>query len=139
MYFELVYMSRAQSPLLPRDLNALLEQARVGNASLGISGVLLYQSGSFVQLLEGEEPAVRELFNKIKRDPRHSRVTQLYAGYLLERHFADWSMGFVDTDRLDGESAVGLSNILSSDFDDSELQALKAASVDILLYFKHQF
>ena len=136
MLFEIVYMSRAQSPMAERDLKALLVEARRNNEQLGITGMLLYRNGSFLQLLEGEEKQVTRLYESIRQDPRHARVTQLYSHFLPSRHFADWSMGFVNADSLADEQLPGLSNIMSEGFDPTALQQMKSASVDILLYFK---
>ncbi|MCL2915728.1 BLUF domain-containing protein [Shewanella corallii] len=138
MLFELVYMSRAQSPMVERDLTALLVEARANNERVGITGMLLYRNGSFLQLLEGEEQQVLKLYDTVRQDPRHGRVTQLYSHHLPQRHFADWSMGFVNADRVDEEQLPGLSDIMSDRFDASALQQMKAASVEILLYFKDQ-
>lgn len=138
MLVEIVYMSRAQSPMSDRDLKALLVEARRNNERQGITGLLMYHHGSFLQLLEGEEQVITDVYDKIRRDPRHARVTQLYSHVLAERHFSDWSMGFVNVDNMDKDKLPGLSDILSSEFDVSALRQLKAASIDIMLYFKEQ-
>lgn len=54
---------------------------------------LIYKDGNFIQVLEGEEPVVRKLFEKIWRDARHKLVSIIHAGSLDERQFPDWSMG----------------------------------------------
>jgi len=93
--------------MLSEDLSELLRVARENNARSRITGVLLYQDGMFLQALEGSEPDVRSLFEKIARDPRHGRAEVVWSGNVAARSFGDWSMGFASADdpevaRLDG-------------------------------------
>ena len=94
--YRLVYVSAAVGSPTRADLLALLAKAREKNHRLGITGLLLYKDGDFIQLLEGERAAVREVFGAIKADPRHSGVIVLLEGEAEGRLFADWSMGFRD-------------------------------------------
>jgi hypothetical protein len=52
--FSIVYVSSALKPFSKTDLLTLLEKSRENNTSLGISGMLLYKDGNFMQVLEGE-------------------------------------------------------------------------------------
>lgn len=97
--YQIVYASASRRLLNPIELRDLLEEARRNNARVGVSGILLYHEGSFLQVLEGEEQVVRPLFERICRDPRHDRVLELYAAPMRARSFASWSMGFVTLDR----------------------------------------
>jgi hypothetical protein len=92
---ELVYISAAKRPCDPSELAAILEPSRRNNARLGVSGILLYDAGSFMQVLEGDGPVVRELFEKIARDPRHDRVKVLSERDVPQRSFGEWTMGYV--------------------------------------------
>jgi hypothetical protein len=94
--YRLVYVSAAVGSPTRADLLALLAKAREKNDRLGITGLLLFKDGDFIQLLEGERQAVREVFDAIKVDPRHSGVIVLLEGEAEGRLFADWSMGFRD-------------------------------------------
>ena len=96
--FELAYISAARRLFSPDQLEKLLATARHNNARLGVSGILLYEDGSFMQVLEGDEPVVRELFATISEDPRHDRVQVLGERTIPQRSFAAWSMGFVSLD-----------------------------------------
>jgi hypothetical protein len=55
----------------------ILQTARKANSLLGISGLLLYRMGHFVQLLEGDEEAVLKLYQKIQLDSRHKECKVL--------------------------------------------------------------
>ncbi len=95
-FYHLIYQSRAQRPFDPAALTALLLQARVFNRQNHLSGLLLHTpEGRFLQIIEGEEAAVRALYyDHIARDPRHRRCRVLGEGPCAERSFADWNMGF---------------------------------------------
>jgi hypothetical protein len=91
---QLVYVSSATEPFSAEDLTVLLERSRRRNAASGITGMLLYRGGNFMQVLEGDEGVVRALFAAIGRDRRHSGVLTLLDGPIAGRQFPDWSMGF---------------------------------------------
>ena len=61
MVYRMVYVSAATAPLDADALLALLTRARDKNQRLGITGLLLYRDGDFIQLLEGEREAVANL------------------------------------------------------------------------------
>lgn len=98
--FRLLYRSRNLIPADQRkkELGLLFTAARGNNKRQGITGALLLSGDSFVQVLEGDEQAVRALFTAIERDPRHSEVTLLEAGQVPERVFARWAMARVSDD-----------------------------------------
>src|SRR5688572_26300323 len=91
---SVVYVSTAVAPFSDEALRALLEQSRTNNARLGLSGLLLYEDGQFMQALEGPDEAVRGLYEIIGRDPRHENVRALMVEPITERQFPDWAMGF---------------------------------------------
>ena len=72
----------------------LLKRSRGFNERAGITGVLMYGGGRFVQVLEGCPAAVRCLYARIAADPRHSRLEKLADGMLPRREFTEWHMSF---------------------------------------------
>jgi len=100
--FELAYVSRAVHLMDEPALDTLLRSARHRNQELGVTGMLLYRSQSFVQVLEGPEQNVCEVFARIREDQRHFRVRTLLERPTATRKFPNWSMGFR---RLDGNNA----------------------------------
>ena len=92
--FHLAYVSSAVKLFSKHELAELLFQAREKNRKLGITGMLLYKGGKFMQVLEGEESIVRQLCESIRRDPRHHEMTVLLEENIPVRQFSDWSMGF---------------------------------------------
>jgi hypothetical protein len=91
---ELIYSSAQCQPFSPRQLTELLSKSRQNNRALGVSGLLLYHRGSFLQVLEGEESVVSSLYDKIAKDTRHHQFTVVKRTTIAERTFPDWSMGF---------------------------------------------
>jgi hypothetical protein len=98
MFYELVYHSIA----VPTDMGAdelarIVAGARKRNSEMGITGVLVYQRGAFVQLLEGTEDAVRHVYyDIIRRDHRHRSMDVDYEHSVEQRGFANWTMGFTE-------------------------------------------
>lgn len=95
MTHQLVYTS-CSNITDDEEINSIVNKAILKNATLNITGVLAFRSGLFLQLLEGDKEKVFSLFEKIKKDPRHSNVT-----VILERDsgagprlFKNWSMAF---------------------------------------------
>ena len=100
---EIVYASAATVPFSPEDLTELLEKAREKNEAVDVSGVLLFHDGSFLQVLEGPEDAVQEIFERVDQDERHDEVIILRRGPIETRSFGEWTMGFVNvTQELEG-------------------------------------
>lgn len=93
--YHLIYKSRSLAPFTAPELVALLEQSRAHNRQLHVTGLLLHSpDGRFLQILEGEEANVRELYYQhIRSDPRHYKCVVIGEGSCAERSFADWSMG----------------------------------------------
>jgi len=95
--FQLVYASAACVPFSSEHLQLLLIKARNTNAIEKVTGMLLYHSGSFLQVLEGPPAGVDRIFAAIERDPRHHRIEVRLRQVSERREFPDWTMGFIDT------------------------------------------
>jgi hypothetical protein len=94
---QIVYASAAAQPFSLDALNELLTKARLRNSVYSVSGMLLYHSGSFLQVLEGPETGVDRIYASILRDARHRDPKILNRATIARREFKDWSMGFIDT------------------------------------------
>jgi hypothetical protein len=91
---RLVYVSAATVPFTDAALAQLLRISRDNNSRAGITGMLVYRDGDFLQILEGEDDALQETYLRIGRDTRHGRILLLDESRIDTREFADWSMGF---------------------------------------------
>jgi hypothetical protein len=99
----LTYVSSATALFDTGALYALLDQSRQNNVVHGITGLLLYADGTFMQTIEGARLDIDRLFANIVRDPRHHGVIKLIHDDLDARLFPAWSMGFRHGDKaVDG-------------------------------------
>ncbi|WP_262922212.1 BLUF domain-containing protein [Hymenobacter sp. 5414T-23] len=92
--YQLIYMSTATRLMTDEELQALLEQARLNNVKYGITGLLLYHEGRFMQLIEGPADVVYKLYRHIEQDERHADTAKLAEKEVETRSFPDWSMAF---------------------------------------------
>lgn len=90
--YQVLYRSRAVTRPNAAELQQLLAHARHRNAEAHITGLLLYSDGRYVQVLEGPEEAVRTLYARIRRDPRHTQVVTVREGFGPVRRFPHWRM-----------------------------------------------
>ena len=89
------YLSKAKDNFDERDLPAILEVSQRNNRRDGVTGILLYKDGRFLQILEGTESTVRAIAQRIEADERHSEFAVII-DEAMPRLFSDWSMGFAD-------------------------------------------
>jgi Sensors of blue-light using FAD len=101
---QLIYASAGKKAFTDRDLTELLAKARIRNAAIGITGLLLYRNGSFLQILEGEPGTTQAVFDRIGRDPRHERLLLLHRGTTEQRNFSEWRMGFANLRKTPADS-----------------------------------
>ena len=100
MLVRLMYVSRASDSVNQNELVAILKKSKANNVGIGVTGVLCFSAGIFLQVLEGGRSAVSALYNKIATDPRHHDVVLLSYEEVTERSFAGWSMGRANLSRL---------------------------------------
>jgi hypothetical protein len=91
---RVIYASRTVQEFDQIDLLKLLADARAANERNGVTGMLVYSSSSFLQLIEGEDEGVEIAWDRIRLDPRHAQLRVLFDGRVTERLFTDWTMGF---------------------------------------------
>ena len=133
---NLIYFSHATQAMESKDLKDLLTRARERNKLRGITGLLLYQSGYFLQALEGDDDTVHELFKKIQKDSRHHTVTKIYDQEADERNFKDWQMGFYLVTGKDLEGYDGYSEVLSDEVETSEIDLANEMTFVTVSLFK---
>jgi hypothetical protein len=92
--FYLIYVSSAVRLMDNVELLKLHRISQKNNKNSEITGMLLYQEGNFMQIIEGEEEHVLELFIKISMDKRHKDIYKIMSGPINKRNFDNWSMGF---------------------------------------------
>lgn len=95
--FRVVYSSVEAEAFDSAVLKRLLINSRLRNTAVGITGMLIYDQGVFLQMLECDQAAVQATFRRIERDPLHRNVSVLWQdANAPHRVFGEWSMGFSD-------------------------------------------
>ncbi len=99
MLVRLLYASRALDPSA-QSIEDILAKSRQYNPTCGITGILCYGGGIFLQAIEGGRMAVSDLFGHIQKDVRHKDVVLLHYEEILERRFGGWTMGQVNMSKI---------------------------------------
>ncbi len=133
---SITYASSATQPFSDEDLKALLIKARDNNSKLGITGLLLYKDGNFMQTVEGPEDAVRELYKKINADPRHTHILKLLEYEITERSFPTWEMGFRNLNDVGAKEIPGYSEFLNTGLTSPFFQKNPTKAQKLLLMFR---
>jgi hypothetical protein len=96
MYF-LTYVSHANSEVGALEVKDIVEVARKANFQNGITGMLVFRSRTFFQLLEGNKKDVLAIFQKIAGDKRHENIEVLFEVEIerAPRIFPSWQMGLI--------------------------------------------
>ena len=74
---QLVYASTATEMVKLEDVEDIVAKAKATNKKENVTGFLVFNSGYFLQVLEGERRPVNEVFCKIVSDRRHTDITLL--------------------------------------------------------------
>jgi hypothetical protein len=89
---RIIYTSHVARRVRYQDAEAIALDASVRNEREGVTGLLLYTPSHFIQVLEGNAPAVDAVLARIQRDPRHSHVRVIDDREVDEREFTQWAM-----------------------------------------------
>jgi len=130
---SITYISKETSPFGSIDLLKLLDHCQKNNPHLGVTGMLIYGNGTFLQCLEGEPTAVEQLLEKIKIDERHKDFKILSNVKIQNRLFSKWDMGF---ERLTEESVAktpGLNSFAYQNFNANYLIENSLAVENLLI------
>lgn len=113
--YQIVYTSQAARSMTRGELSDMLIGARTRNAPRDVTGLLVYDAGAFLQVLEGERATVESLFDRIRDDPRHVSVHRLAAGPIDHRLFDGWTMGWFNLADFEEVDVSDLRAHLASD------------------------
>lgn len=97
MLIQLIYISTAQHALPQMELPAILDASKRNNRKVGVTGMLMYDGVRFLQVLEGEEDAVRSTYARIRGDARHRGVVVLHDRKIEAPEFGAWDMAYEDS------------------------------------------
>ena len=106
--FRVMYISRARRRMTNGELADLLAGARERNQANGITGLLVFDSGYFAQVLEGPKSSIDALLANITDDPRHDEYLLVSSGDVEGRYFDGWTMDWANLNRYDDTQHVVL-------------------------------
>jgi len=100
--FQLVYIAFTTEQFdLDKDIVKILQKASDYNSTVGITGLLLFKGGVFLQLLEGNKVEVDKLYAKILSDPRQKDAKTLLTKTAQKRICPEWTMNYRMIEELD--------------------------------------
>ena len=134
---SLVYVSSATELFDRAELDEILAVSRRNNATVGVTGMLLYKDGNLMQALEGDQADVQATYHRISTDPRHRGLMVLLEETVEERQFEDWTMAFRDLEATDVQAVPGYSQFLNTSFDDPGLTNDPSAPKQLLTVFRN--
>ena len=114
---QLIYASNATRNMSEDDLVFLLQQARDRNENQNVTGMLLYAEKRFLQVLEGDQKDVDEIYESILNDDRNTGNVVYVKKDISEREFPNWAMGFRHLKKQDREDLEGFTEFLDSALD----------------------
>jgi hypothetical protein len=109
----LLYVSQSTDSLENETQRALREKALLNAGRTGVTGILFYRRGFFMQYLEGPEQVVLDLFRELRGTNRHHNVRVLSRGPLESRLFTDWTVRWVN-DEETGPSSESLIDLFET-------------------------
>lgn len=71
----------------------IIEASEINNSRDGITGFLIFDKSTFLQILEGDADKIDATFQRISADKRHRDLTVISKRRLDQRAFQDWAMG----------------------------------------------
>ncbi|MDB4505182.1 BLUF domain-containing protein [Akkermansiaceae bacterium] len=90
--FRLCYLSNPVKPFTEADFNDIESKSIEANNARDVTGILIANGERILQILEGCEDAVRELYSKIEKDSRHTVIKVISEVEDEVRLLFKWSM-----------------------------------------------
>jgi len=96
-----LYVSRATRTLNAcHDVKQIVAVSRQRNASLSLTGALIFSGSHFAQYLEGPATSLEAVASSICNDDRHVRIATLVCRTHSTRRFAEWSLAYAGPSRF---------------------------------------
>jgi len=93
---SLLYRSRAVTALNDLELQQLINAAQLRNRTEGVTGLLIYYDGRFLQWLEGPADSLQRIWHSIRHDRRHTDIAMLSESPIRSRRFGRNSMALAN-------------------------------------------
>jgi hypothetical protein len=107
MLERIIYKSKAADGIGSLCLFNILSKARANNASVGITGHLIFDGTYFTQCIEGSTEAIDRLWESLVADQRHQDIKIVSRAPIKMRRYGLWSMSFSSYKSLNGHNMPG--------------------------------
>lgn len=92
----------------------MLKGFKLNNQTHGITGMLFYRSGHFLQVIEGDNSIVETLYEKICSDSRHNAIKTLLEGDIDTRMFGHWDMAYKKVEEIKADIIDDVDQIIDT-------------------------
>lgn len=96
---QIMYISSATGAMTAQQCAGIAAASAVRNRAEDVTGLLLFNSRRFLQVLEGPKDAVERVYARIAKDGRHGALVKLRETAIETREFGAWGMAYDDADR----------------------------------------
>jgi EAL domain-containing protein (putative c-di-GMP-specific phosphodiesterase class I) len=96
MLSTLIYRSHLSAGVSLGALAHTIEQSRINNEKIHVTGILLFDGAHFFQVLEGPDASVSAVYERICHDKRHNNLVELMRDYAPARRFGHHGMELFD-------------------------------------------
>lgn len=126
---HLVYVSAATIEISEDDFNSIIRTLLKIIPSRGITGMILYSEGSFLQLIEGKRHEVDMVYERIREDYRHTNILKIYEESVDRRYFKEWCVAVANLPACKLEGIHGCSDFFRSGKTLRELEETTARKI----------
>jgi hypothetical protein len=98
--YRTAYKSAVSKPITKTELRQILKSSQDNNYADNVTGALLFDSGIFLQVLEGKRGKINSLLARLTKDPRHSNIELIGLEPIEKRQFETWSMGLIESNSI---------------------------------------
>ncbi|GAL62346.1 MULTISPECIES: BLUF domain-containing protein [Algibacter] len=101
MLKTICYTSTVKPSLSLLEFEALFNETQTRNDRNNITGVLVKKDNLFFQIIEGHPEVIDSLFVQIKKDSRHSKISELLNASISELSFKAFDTGYTVIEDID--------------------------------------
>lgn len=102
--YRFLYVSDADLEAT-HDIGLIVEEARIRNARLGVTGALWFDGENFLQLLEGSKAALNEVLQHILDSSSHRNIDIILFQKTQDQIYQDWAMSYFGSESHNREVA----------------------------------
>lgn len=112
MLQQVLYISSI-SPSALIDVPKILAVSQTNNTRDELSGLLFFNGKRFLQVIEGPQPAMDTVLDRIRADKRHRAIVVLSARMVSAREFGRWAMADATNAKNAAELLAGIEPLVA--------------------------